>query len=111
MIVFEEEVIPTKDFLHFMSQCWASLNKDPTLIGISAWNENGKATVRLCFGEGGFERFFWGGLLPLGHIAMVLTNMSCCLLFQNFKHFAQRTVFLRRQRHHSITQCDRLVNS
>lgn len=41
VIVFEEEVIPTKDFLHFMSQCWASLNKDPTLIGISAWNENG----------------------------------------------------------------------
>lgn len=45
VIVLEEEVIPAKDFLHFLSQCWTSLNNDATLVGISGWNENGFENV------------------------------------------------------------------
>ena len=49
MIVLEEEVIPAKDFLHFLSQCWTSLNNDATLVGISGWNENGEVRRRDAF--------------------------------------------------------------
>jgi len=41
VILLEEEVIPTTDFLHYMSQCLPILDYDETLIGATAWNENG----------------------------------------------------------------------
>jgi len=41
-VVIEEEVIPTADFLHYMSQCLPMLDYDETLIGATAWNENGQ---------------------------------------------------------------------
>ena len=41
VIVLEEEVIPTTDFLHYMSECLPLLDYDETLIGATAWNENG----------------------------------------------------------------------
>jgi len=41
VILLEEEVIPTTDFLHYMSQCLPLLDYDETLIGATAWNENG----------------------------------------------------------------------
>ena len=40
-IVLEEEVVPSRDFLHFMAQCLPILAKDDSLVGVSAWNENG----------------------------------------------------------------------
>jgi len=40
-IILEEHVIPTADFLAFMAQCFPVVKKDKSLIGISAWNENG----------------------------------------------------------------------
>lgn len=43
VIVMEEEVIPTTDLLHYMSQCLPVLDYDDTLIGATAWNENGVA--------------------------------------------------------------------
>lgn len=42
MIVLEEEVLPTADFLQFMAQFLDILMKDASLIGISAWNDNGQ---------------------------------------------------------------------
>jgi len=42
MIVLEEEVLPTADFLHFMAQCLDVVVKDSSLIGVSAWNDNGQ---------------------------------------------------------------------
>jgi len=42
MIVLEEEVVPTTDFLHYMSQCLPVLDNDESLIGATAWNENGQ---------------------------------------------------------------------
>ena len=41
VILLEEEVIPATDFLHYMSQCLPLLDYDETLIGATAWNENG----------------------------------------------------------------------
>jgi beta-1,2-N-acetylglucosaminyltransferase len=41
IILLEEEVIPSVDFLHYMAQCLPVLNTDETLIGATAWNENG----------------------------------------------------------------------
>jgi len=35
-------VVPTTDFLHYMSQCLPLLDSDETLIGATAWNENGR---------------------------------------------------------------------
>jgi len=40
--MIEEEVSPTRDFLHYMAQCLPLLDYDETLIGASAWNENGQ---------------------------------------------------------------------
>jgi len=40
--MIEEEVSPTTDFLHYMAQCLPLLDYDETLIGASAWNENGQ---------------------------------------------------------------------
>jgi len=34
-------VIPTIDFLHYLSQCLPALDYDETLVGATAWNENG----------------------------------------------------------------------
>jgi len=41
MIVLEEEVLPTADFLQFMAQCLDVIMHDASLIGASAWNDNG----------------------------------------------------------------------
>lgn len=41
ILVLEEEVIPTQDFLSFHAQCLSVLESDKSLIGVSAWNENG----------------------------------------------------------------------
>jgi len=45
MIVFEEEVLPTADFLQFMAQCLDVIMKDSSLIGVSAWNDNGQCHI------------------------------------------------------------------
>ena len=45
VVVLEEEVILAPDFLHFMAQCLDPLDKDPTLAGVSAFNENGQSTI------------------------------------------------------------------
>lgn len=45
ILVLEEEVIPTQDFLSFHAQCLSVLESDETLIGVSAWNENGYEKV------------------------------------------------------------------
>ena len=45
MIVLEEEVIPTVDFLNFLGQCLPSLEADKTLAGASSFNYNGKMYV------------------------------------------------------------------
>ena len=42
VIVLEEEVILAPDFLNFVAQCVDAIEKDDTLIGVSAWNDNGK---------------------------------------------------------------------
>ena len=42
VIVLEEEVILAQDFLSFLAQCLSVARKDDSLIGVSAWNENGK---------------------------------------------------------------------
>jgi len=42
MIVLEEEVLPTADFLQFMAQCLDVVTNDSSLIGVSAWNDNGQ---------------------------------------------------------------------
>jgi hypothetical protein len=42
VIVLEEEVIVGPDFLYFLAQCLATVEKDDSLIGISGWNENGE---------------------------------------------------------------------
>lgn len=47
MILLEEEVIPSKDFLDFLGQCLPVISKDESLIGVSAWNENGKIRIRI----------------------------------------------------------------
>ena len=41
VIILEEEVIPSKDFLFFMAQCLDALKKDESLVGITSFNENG----------------------------------------------------------------------
>ena len=45
MIVLEEEVLPTADFLQFMAQCLDVVMKDSSLIGASAWNDNGQLCI------------------------------------------------------------------
>jgi len=42
VLVLEEEVLPTADFLQFMAQCLDVIIKDLSLIGASAWNDNGQ---------------------------------------------------------------------
>ena len=41
MIVLEEEVIVAVDLLFFFDQTLAAVDADPTLMGISGWNEHG----------------------------------------------------------------------
>ncbi|ELU14958.1 hypothetical protein CAPTEDRAFT_220050 [Capitella teleta] len=41
VVVLEEEVIPSQDLLSFLAQCLSTVEADPSLAGISAWNENG----------------------------------------------------------------------
>lgn len=41
VIVLEEEVIPTQDFLELMARCLPAIEADDTLVGVSAWNVNG----------------------------------------------------------------------
>ncbi|XP_076469458.1 protein O-linked-mannose beta-1,2-N-acetylglucosaminyltransferase 1-like [Babylonia areolata] len=40
-IVLEEELLLAPDFLSFLAQCFSTLNTDPTLLAVSAWNFNG----------------------------------------------------------------------
>lgn len=40
-IVVEEEILLAPDFLSFLAQCFSTMNSDPTLLGVSAWNFNG----------------------------------------------------------------------
>lgn len=47
MIILEEEVLPTADFLQFMAECLDAIMKDSSLIGASAWNDNGQCCVVL----------------------------------------------------------------
>ena len=42
VIVIEEEIVLTPDFLNFLSQCLPALAADDSLFGISAFNYNGK---------------------------------------------------------------------
>ena len=42
VIVLEEEVIPGRDFLNFLSQFLDVIDTDSTLMGVGAWNANGK---------------------------------------------------------------------
>jgi beta-1,2-N-acetylglucosaminyltransferase len=41
VIVLEEELLVTADFLYFMAQMLSVLLLDPTLLAASAWNDNG----------------------------------------------------------------------
>ena len=41
VITFEEYVIATKHYLNYLAQTIKALESDDSLIGISAWNENG----------------------------------------------------------------------
>jgi beta-1,2-N-acetylglucosaminyltransferase len=41
VVVLEEEVIVGPDFLYFLGQCLPAVDQDDSLIGVSAWNENG----------------------------------------------------------------------
>ena len=41
VIVLEEEVIATQDFLELMARCLPAVEADDTLVGVSAWNVNG----------------------------------------------------------------------
>jgi len=41
VIVLEEEVIATQDFLELIARCLPAVEADDTLIGVSAWNVNG----------------------------------------------------------------------
>ena len=43
VMVFEEDVLATKHYLDLMAQCLPALGSDESLVGISAWNENGKS--------------------------------------------------------------------
>ncbi|XP_061178823.1 protein O-linked-mannose beta-1,2-N-acetylglucosaminyltransferase 1-like isoform X2 [Saccostrea echinata] len=45
VIVIEEEIVLTPDFLDFMSQCLPALEADESLFGISAFNYNGFETT------------------------------------------------------------------
>ena len=45
MIVFEEEVLPTADYLQFMAQCLDVVMNDTSLVGVSAWNDNGQYCI------------------------------------------------------------------
>lgn len=44
-IVVEEELLLAPDYLSFLAQCFSTLNSDPTLLGVSAWNFNGFETT------------------------------------------------------------------
>ncbi len=44
VIVLEEEVVLAPDFLNFLAQCLDAVETDETLIGVSAWNDNGELT-------------------------------------------------------------------
>ncbi|XP_062592751.1 protein O-linked-mannose beta-1,2-N-acetylglucosaminyltransferase 1-like isoform X2 [Saccostrea cucullata] len=45
LIVIEEEIVLTADFMDFMSQCLPALESDDSLYGISAFNYNGFETT------------------------------------------------------------------
>lgn len=46
-IFLEEDVFPSSDFLNFFRQCLPSVEADDTLVGISAWNDNGHSSFSL----------------------------------------------------------------
>jgi len=41
VIVLEEEVITTQDFMELLARCLPAIDADDTLVGVSAWNVNG----------------------------------------------------------------------
>lgn len=41
LIVIEEELVLSPDFLYFLAQCTPTLDKDPSLLGVSAFNFHG----------------------------------------------------------------------
>ncbi|XP_064605154.1 protein O-linked-mannose beta-1,2-N-acetylglucosaminyltransferase 1-like [Liolophura sinensis] len=45
IIVLEEEILLGPDFLLFMAQCKEALDKDESLLAVSAWNPNGYETM------------------------------------------------------------------
>ena len=42
IIVLEENLEVTPDFLHYFGQSLHLLDKDETILTVSAWNQNGK---------------------------------------------------------------------
>lgn len=67
VIVLEEEVIPSHDFLEFFAQCLTAVDSDETLVGISAWNINGLSCLLTC-------------CTSTGTVDMKLFNDDCSLL-------------------------------
>lgn len=37
-----------KHYLGFLAQCFAAVEADESLIGISGWNENGMSSISFC---------------------------------------------------------------
>ena len=47
IIVLEENLEVTPDFLHYFGQTLHLLDKDETILTVSAWNQNGKMKTQL----------------------------------------------------------------
>ena len=66
MIVLEEEVIATQDFLELIARCLPAIEADDTLIGVSAWNVNGLSLSLLSNNfikyiiQAVFDMYMWG---------------------------------------------------
>lgn len=73
MIVIEEELILAPDFLYFMQQCLSILDKDPSLLAVSAWNYNGNLSFFTfsCY----FQKFQF---LPNFHYCSCHGNCKVC---------------------------------
>lgn len=44
-MVLEQDVVPSPELLSFFAQCLPVLSADDSLIGVTAWNENGKSST------------------------------------------------------------------
>ena len=47
LIVLEEDLVLSPDFLYFMAQTYPVVRQDKTLVGVSAWNDNCKLNTHL----------------------------------------------------------------